>query len=187
MSLSSQTVELSVLCRAVRAGKHLQVLEHGERILLRNPWDVPAHLAMAVAFEELGLGDLAVWTLEQARQIDPNSVEALNNLALVYRKTGDPRARGTAEKAYALAPGSAIVGDTLGWLLVESGEVAKGLPLLQKAAASRPDDPEIQYHAAVGLYRSGERDKARQSLQALLATRKDFPQRADAEALLKAP
>src|SRR5688572_10104460 len=59
--------------RARRAGNHLKVLELGERVLLRNPWDISAHLAMAVSFEELGLGDLAVWTLEQARQIDPNS------------------------------------------------------------------------------------------------------------------
>lgn len=77
------------LRRAVRAANHLKVLEHGERILVRNPWDVPAHLAMAVAFEELGLGDLAVWTLEQARQIDPNSVSVNRPLARLYERRGN--------------------------------------------------------------------------------------------------
>jgi tetratricopeptide (TPR) repeat protein len=77
------------LRRAARGGKHLQVLEHGERILLRNPWDVQAHLAMAIAFEELGLGDLAVWTLEQARQIDPNSANLNRPLARLYERRGN--------------------------------------------------------------------------------------------------
>jgi tetratricopeptide (TPR) repeat protein len=77
------------LRRAARAGNHLQVLEHGERILLRNPWDIAAHLAMAVAFEELGLGDMAVWTLEQARQIDPNSATVNRPLARLYERRGN--------------------------------------------------------------------------------------------------
>jgi tetratricopeptide (TPR) repeat protein len=77
------------LRRAARAGNHLQVLEHGERILLRNPWDIAAHLAMAVAFEELGLGDMAVWTLEQARQIGPNSATVNRPLARLYERRGN--------------------------------------------------------------------------------------------------
>jgi putative PEP-CTERM system TPR-repeat lipoprotein len=170
-----------------RAGDPRAADEAAKRWTREHPRDVLIRRYLAAEYLKAGRNREAQEQYEAILTIDPKSVEALNNLAMVYRKSGDRRARTTAEKAYALAPGSAIVGDTLGWLLVESGEVTKGLTLLQKASASRPDDPEIQYHFAAALYRSGERDKARQSLRSLLASQQEFPQRADAEALLKAP
>jgi tetratricopeptide (TPR) repeat protein len=77
------------LRKAQLAGDHLKVLEHGEHILLRNPWDVPAHLAMAGAFDELDLNDLAVWTLEQARQTNGDHVQVNRFLARLYEKRGN--------------------------------------------------------------------------------------------------
>ena len=53
---------------ALARHEYLQVLELGEQVLTRNPWDVGTQLAMAQAADALGLLDLAVWTLEQARQ-----------------------------------------------------------------------------------------------------------------------
>lgn len=75
--------------RALRNGEHLLVLELGERALLRNPWDVATHLAMAEAFEELGLLDLAVWTLEQARQNRAEDPEVNRPLARLYERRGN--------------------------------------------------------------------------------------------------
>jgi tetratricopeptide (TPR) repeat protein len=75
--------------RAQRRDDHLKVLEHGEHILLRNPWHVPTHLAMGQAFDELGLSDLAVWTLEQARQINGEDVTINRPLARLYEKRGN--------------------------------------------------------------------------------------------------
>src|SRR5262249_48231432 len=40
---------------ALKLGDYVKVLEQGERVLLRNPWDVPAHLAMASAMQALDL------------------------------------------------------------------------------------------------------------------------------------
>src|SRR5580704_16870696 len=52
---------------ALRSGDHLKVLECAEQVLGRNPWDISTQLAMAEAFTELKLSDLAIWTLEQIR------------------------------------------------------------------------------------------------------------------------
>src|SRR5437763_12071999 len=55
--------------KAAMGGRdYLRVLEHGEQILMRNPWDVGAQMGMAEAADTLGLLDLAIWNLEQARQ-----------------------------------------------------------------------------------------------------------------------
>lgn len=77
------------LRKARLAGNHLKILEYAEQILMRNPWDIPAHLAMASAFQELELDDLAIWTLEQARQADANQVEVNRFLARLYEKRGN--------------------------------------------------------------------------------------------------
>ncbi|MFO0929896.1 MAG: hypothetical protein U0736_23200 [Gemmataceae bacterium] len=52
------------------AGRYLEVLHLAERILVGNPWDVPTQVELAEAAEALGLTDVAVWSLEQARHAD---------------------------------------------------------------------------------------------------------------------
>jgi hypothetical protein len=43
---------------AQRSGDHLKVLEHGEEVLTRNPWDIGVQLAMSAAADGLGLLDV---------------------------------------------------------------------------------------------------------------------------------
>jgi tetratricopeptide (TPR) repeat protein len=66
-----------------------KVLELGEQVLTRNPWDTGAQLDMALAAEALGLIDVAVWTLEQARHKDPRDPSVNRLLARMYEKRGN--------------------------------------------------------------------------------------------------
>jgi tetratricopeptide (TPR) repeat protein len=76
--------------RAARAaGRYHEVLHLGERILVHNPWDVPAQVEMAAAAEVLGLLDLAVWNLEQARHKEPNNPDLNRRLARLYERRGN--------------------------------------------------------------------------------------------------
>ena len=76
--------------KAARASRdYLRVLEVGEEVLARNPWDVGTQLDMAEAAESLGLIDLAVWTLEQARQKDPRDLTVNRALARLYERRGN--------------------------------------------------------------------------------------------------
>jgi tetratricopeptide (TPR) repeat protein len=77
------------LRKALRRENYLRVLEYGEQVLSHNPWDTPAQLAMAEAFEALGLLDLAVWTLDQARQKDAMDAKVNRALAVLYEKRGN--------------------------------------------------------------------------------------------------
>lgn len=74
---------------ALRARDYLKVLEYGERILMRNPWDVGAQLDMAEAADTLGLLDLAIWNLEQARQKHAFNPHLNRALAHLYEKRGN--------------------------------------------------------------------------------------------------
>jgi tetratricopeptide (TPR) repeat protein len=74
---------------AATMGDHLGVLEHGERILARNPWHISAQMTMAESADALGQLDLAVWLLEQARQ-KSQTLPSLNRaLAQLYEKRGN--------------------------------------------------------------------------------------------------
>jgi tetratricopeptide (TPR) repeat protein len=73
---------------AKRAHDYLKVLEFGEEILTRNPWDTGTQLDMAAAAETLDLLDLAVWIMEQARQKNPKDVAVNRPLARLYEKRG---------------------------------------------------------------------------------------------------
>lgn len=117
----------------------------------------------------------------------PSSAFALNNLALVYLHQGDDRALELAQQAHEIAPQNAAIGDTLGWILVNTGNVDKGLPLLRKAAEAAPQ-PAMQYHLAVALARtdnSDNRAEAAAILKKLLASEQSFPERSEAEQLLQ--
>jgi tetratricopeptide (TPR) repeat protein len=74
---------------ALRGRDYLKVLEYGERILMRNPWDVPAQMTMAEAADVMGLLDLAIWNLEQARQKQAFDPRLNRALAELYEKRGN--------------------------------------------------------------------------------------------------
>jgi putative PEP-CTERM system TPR-repeat lipoprotein len=120
------------------------------------------------------------WLLKKA----PRDARLMNNLAWLYQKAGDARALPTAEAAYKLEPGNPAVQDTLGWMLVQRGDARRGHDLLAKAAA-KSENASVRYHYAAALAKTGDKAKARQELQRILASDRPFPERAQAEALLK--
>src|SRR5690349_9756808 len=75
--------------QALTAGDYLKALEYGEVVLTKNPWDAGTQMDMAEAFDALGLIDLAVFTLDQARQKYPKDATLNRALARLFEKRGD--------------------------------------------------------------------------------------------------
>jgi predicted Zn-dependent protease len=111
----------------------------------------------------------------------PTNTAARNNLAWLYLQTGDGKAQSMAKSAYDQAPGSAAVADTYGWILLERGNTGDGLKILADAAARAPREPDIQYHYASALARTGARDEAVKRLTVLLKDFATFSSRTDAQ------
>jgi tetratricopeptide (TPR) repeat protein len=74
---------------AKAARDYLRVLEASEDVFARNPWDLGTSMDAAEAFEALGSLDLAVFTLDQARQKYPRDATLNRALARLYEKRGD--------------------------------------------------------------------------------------------------
>ncbi len=113
----------------------------------------------------------------------PSDPSALNNLAWVYQQRSDGRARAVAQKSYLLNP-TPEAADTLGWILVTTGNATTGLALLRQANAQLPRDPTVAYHLAVALKETGKRDEAVKILGPIVNGLQDFDDRTAAAKLL---
>lgn len=128
----------------------------------------------------------AVSLYQYALSIQPNSVDILNNSAnALWQLNQRAEALARAEKAYSLAPADGDVLDTFGWMLAESGQLGKGLPLLHRASALRPGDPLIRYHLGRALLADKQPDAAKSALEEALRLG-EFPGHDEARRLLKA-
>jgi cellulose synthase operon protein C len=125
----------------------------------------------------------AVKHLQLVLDKKPHDPVALNNLAWVYQQQGDKRAEGLAQQAYVLSPGGQTA-DTLGWILISGGDSAKGIALLRQAAAQAGSDPRILYHYAVALKNTGKKEDAIKLLHAVVESKAEFGEKADAQKLL---
>ena len=150
----------------------------------QHPGDVSAVTRAGQAYLSFGLQTQAVEAYEKALKLAPSDPMVMNNVAWLSHKTDPKRALELAEKANSLKPDDAGISDTLGWLLLEQFQTARGLELLQKAFQLAPQVPDIHYHYAVALVKSGQKAKARRELERLLASRKRFSQEAEARSLL---
>jgi putative PEP-CTERM system TPR-repeat lipoprotein len=118
-------------------------------------------------------------------EIEPSDVLALNNLAWVAGQLKDPKALEYAERASKLAPANHVVLDTYGVLLVENGDTARGLEMLQKAMTIAPDAAENRLHLARALIKAGQKDAARKELETLAKLGDKFSGQADVAKLMQ--
>jgi len=77
------------LKKAEHSREHLRVLDLGEQILSKNPWDIGVQKDMAEAAEALGLLDSAIFILDQARQKDPKHPTLNRMQARFFEKRGN--------------------------------------------------------------------------------------------------
>jgi tetratricopeptide (TPR) repeat protein len=149
-------------------GDHKAAQQVLEQWLAKEPGDVAIRSLLAGALQSQGQNAQAIEQYLYVLERNPDDVSALNNVAWLYHVEGIAGGLKYAERAHELAPDRPEVTDTLGWLLLQDGEINRGLILLQEAAVKAPHLPEIRYHVAVALAKAGRRDEARKLLDRLL-------------------
>ncbi len=171
------------------AAAELRAGKTDDAVKLLTDW-IAEHQSDLVAIEQLSEIDIATSKLDDAQtnlesilKQKPHDPIALNNLAWVYQQKGDDRAMGLARQAYVLAPG-AQTADTLGWILTSSGKPDTGVALLRQASSEAANDPRVQYHYAVALKDTGDKDGAIKKLTAVVAFKGDFKEKTEAQQLL---
>ena len=171
-----------------------QSMTLGDNAKAADPWllqwltEHPTDTAVRIYLGDSYLGRLqlkpAIAQYEVALKAAPQNITVLNNLAYAYQLDKNPRALEMAENALKIEPNNPRVMDTLGWILVEKGNDARGLGLLQKAIALLPGNEEVRFHLAVGLSKSGDKAGAKKELDTLIAS-KTFKGVEEAKRVLK--
>jgi putative PEP-CTERM system TPR-repeat lipoprotein len=167
----------------VQAGNLEQAIEFLESRVKGHPQDRLAMRALAEGHQRAGQLAAARSRYEQVLKLRGGDPEVLNNLANVLARQGDAKALETAQQAYALAPNNATIQDTLGWILVQRGDLDGGLRHLREARLRSPQNAEIRYHFAAALARASRRDEARRELEPAMAPGLSFAGQQEAHKL----
>jgi len=168
---------------ARRDGKLRDATAPLEDWVAKKPDDFGVQAVLAEAYANGGQRRKATDKYEfLVQNAAPNPI-VLNNLAWLYYEAGDARAEATAARAYQLAPANSSIADTYGWILVENDKVAQGLKLLKGIEGSA--GPDVKYHYAAALARSGDKAGARQRLRSLVDASEPFTTQGDARRLLQ--
>ena len=166
-----------------RAGSPQQGRAAVEALVRERPQDVGLKLLLSQVQTDAGLLKEARSTLETIVKTAGESAPVLNNLANLQMQLKDPAAQQTAERALKLSPSDPVVLDTLGWILAQKGQNDAALRHLREARLRSPQNPEIRFHLASVLARTGRSTEAKQELEAALSPGANFPGLEAAKAL----
>ena len=143
---------------------------------LAHPRDIRSRTALAERMLATGRPKEAATEYAALVERRPRDPDLWNNLANAYLEANDrEQALRAARRAKSLAPDDPGVNDTLGWLLIRSGQTAEGLALLRSAQTRAAGSPEIRYHIAVALRRLDRLDEARRELEFAISSGQRFP------------
>ncbi|MDO9453129.1 MAG: tetratricopeptide repeat protein [Stagnimonas sp.] len=144
--------------------------------LKEQPDDAELLYARSLLHERMNRFELAEADLRALITANADDARALNALGymLTMHTTRFDEAGKLIAKAYELEPSDPAILDSLGWVRFKQGKPAEALPLLQKAHDIFPD-AEVAAHLGEVLWALGEKDKARNLLEA--ASREDSSNR----------
>jgi tetratricopeptide (TPR) repeat protein len=108
----------------------------------------------------------------KALEIDPNFVQAANNLAYLLAEQGRQleEAVALALRARELKPDDPYVLDTLGWVYYRQGKYGDAARELLLSAEQLPESADVNYHLGMVYYRQGDAVQSRQYLAKALKT-----------------
>ncbi|ABG39864.1 Tetratricopeptide TPR_2 [Paraglaciecola sp. T6c] len=182
------TLPLIELYQIASHGKHQQDFKEylKQHLLTNEDAHFQRHLLADLLYIEKSMQRAEAHYLKLIAVEDlPNKARIYNNLALIKVRSQPELGLEYAQSAVELAPNSAAILDTKGWLLVNNARYQEALTTLRTAFTMRSNDPSIRYHLATALKGLGKIDQAKNELKQALASNKTFPEKRDAQALLQ--
>jgi cellulose synthase operon protein C len=168
------------------AGKKGDVRVSLQQWIKDHPNDVAARLALASDLERGMNVPGAQAQYLAVLELQPDNISALNNLAWGMRLENPKKALEYIKRAEKIAPDMSAVLDTLAVVQYHNNDHQSARQAIQRALAGATDNVSMLYHQAMIDAALGDKDEAIALLQEILARdTADFPERAEAEKLLK--
>lgn len=179
----SSQVMLKIIDLYIRQKKTNEAIEFLNSIIVEGSSDIVARYRLALLLQKQKKNGLAIEQYQIILSHDPENVLVLNNLAWVLSELGDDQALNYAKKAYELKSDSPAILDTYGYILLKERHLEDGVKILQKAADLAPKAYDIHYHLAEGFYLTGDTEKAKEKLTAILSVSSNFSEKENAKVL----
>ncbi len=145
----------------------IQNLMEARKILPENETVLSA---LGLVLDQAGRRTDAKQAYEACLKVNPNNVLVLNNLAYLMAEINTELdvALNYVQKAKALAPNSAEIGDTYGWILLKKGLAVNAIPVFQDVVNRVPSASTFRYHLAMAYSQKGDTVKAKAEAQEAL-------------------
>ena len=138
--------------------------------LAANPGHPLIQYELAKLYDRSGRGPEAGSAYRTLLADYPTYVPALANIAVNLADRNDlVGAKKYAEQAYKINKTSPAVLESYGWVLVQSKDTAKGLPMLEQAANAAPKSATAAYHLGAAMIANGRADDGKKHIQRALA------------------
>ena len=127
-------------------------------------------LELALLYNRMGRDEEARKTYEDVIKLQPDNVEALNNLAYLKADNGIDldQALAYAQRAQQKRPNDPNVVDTLALIYIRKNLTDDSLRMLRELVTKNPDNPVFHLHLALALYQKGDRPEAKKELESAL-------------------
>ena len=127
-------------------------------------------LELALLYNRAGRDEEARKTYEDVIKLQPDNVEALNNLAYLKADSGVDldQALAYAQRAQQKRPNDPNVIDTLALIYIRKNLTDDSVRMLRDLVSKRPENPIFHLHLALALYQKGERPEAKKELETAL-------------------
>jgi tetratricopeptide (TPR) repeat protein len=144
--------------------------------LEKDPDQTMPHMFLGTIYQAKGDTDLAEQHYRQALEINPEFAPAANNIAyLLVARNGDlNEALSMAQKAKQIRPDDPFISDTLGWVYYQKGLYDNAVSELTFALDKLPENATVKYHLGMVYFKMGEKEKARDHLEAALRLDSSF-------------
>jgi uncharacterized protein (TIGR03790 family) len=149
------------------------------------PGLIPAHMQLALLYEQAGEFARAADRYRHVLNLQPNNLIALNNLAygMATRQKQPAEAKLLALKAVAAAPNNGTLRDTLAWIEYLLGNHAEAAKQIAVAVRGAEGVAEVRLHAAFIYAETGAIAAGEYELKTALKLDPDLRKREDVRAL----
>ena len=182
---NNPTLAIALHAARLQAGQDDVALQELAAWHKENPGVASVMGVLADHYSRTRVTAKALSLYRQLAELTPDDPAVHNNLALTLLPLDSEQALESALRAQELAPTNALVLDTVGWVLVQVGDLETGRARLREAVTRNGRVAEIRYHLAVALEEYGNLAGAEKELRRALASNQQFDERDVAEQRLQ--
>jgi predicted TPR repeat methyltransferase len=163
----------------VQSGQLAQAQDICREILRISPRTGAAHNILGVIYQEQGMLEDAIASLQKAIELDPANANAFFNLGTLLGQQGKyEKATSALRRGLSFAPGNAKAHNNLGLALLRLGRLADAITALQKATELEPRYGDAWFNLGDAYYCSGLLQEAAAAFRSCIRL---VPQHAEAQ------